>query len=65
MVQADLGIAILPDRAFEVMGRPLGLQSLRLSDEWAARELRLVHRGERALSAAGRLLLTHLSSVES
>jgi DNA-binding transcriptional LysR family regulator len=65
MVQADLGISILPDRAFEVIGRPLGLHALRLTDDWAARELRLVHRGKRTLSAAGRLLLAHLSAVEA
>jgi DNA-binding transcriptional LysR family regulator len=65
MVQADLGIAILPDRAFDVMGKPLGLRSLQLTDDWAARELRLVHRGQRALSPAAKLLFAHLSTVET
>lgn len=61
MVQANMGIGIIPDGAFAVIGRPLGLRCVRLTDEWAARALVLVHRGERSLSPGARMLLDHLS----
>jgi DNA-binding transcriptional LysR family regulator len=63
MVGADLGIGLMPDRAFELIGKPLGLQAVPLTDDWAARELVLVYRDDRTLSAAARLMLDNLSSV--
>ncbi len=64
MVQANLGIGIMPDRAFAIIGAPLGLCAVTLTDAWARRQLKIVHRGEQTLSAAGRMLLDHLSKAE-
>ncbi len=64
MVQANMGVGILPNRAFDIVGRPLGLTAVRLTDPWARRDLLLVHRGERTLSPGGRLLLSHLGGLE-
>ena len=65
MVQADMGVGILPRRAFEIIGRPLGLTAVPLTDPWARRELLIVHRAERTLSPGSRLLLGHLGGLES
>jgi len=63
MVQANLGIGLMPDRAFDVMGRPLGLQAIPLTDDWAQRELVLVHRSDRSLAPCSRMMLDHLAAV--
>jgi DNA-binding transcriptional LysR family regulator len=63
MVQANLGIGLMPDRAFEVMGRPLGLRAIPLTDDWAERQLLLVHRGDRPLAPGSRMMLDHLATV--
>ncbi|MBX8509507.1 LysR family transcriptional regulator [Pseudomonas cichorii] len=60
MVQADLGIGVLPLKAFELIGRPLGLTSVALSDDWAERSMLLVIRELAALSPVSRLLYEHL-----
>jgi DNA-binding transcriptional LysR family regulator len=61
MVQSGLGIGIMPDAAFEAIGRPMGLKGISLADDWVERQIDIVHRGEDTLSAAGKLLLRHLS----
>jgi DNA-binding transcriptional LysR family regulator len=63
MVQSGLGIGIIPDAAFEAIGRPMGLKGISLADEWVERQVDIVHRGEETLSAAGKLLLRHLSGA--
>ncbi|MBF8778630.1 LysR family transcriptional regulator [Pseudomonas fulva] len=60
MVQADLGIGVLPLKAYELIGRPLGLVAAALEDGWAARSLLLVVRDPLALSPVSRLLHEHL-----
>ncbi|AMB85954.1 LysR family transcriptional regulator [Pseudomonas agarici] len=62
MVQANMGIGILPLRAYELFGRALGLHAVPLTDEWSARRLILVAREEAALSPVSRLLFEHLSA---
>ncbi|NWB92203.1 LysR family transcriptional regulator [Pseudomonas agarici] len=62
MVQANMGIGILPLRAYELFGRALGLHAVPLIDEWSARRLILVAREEAALSPVSRLLFEHLSA---
>jgi len=42
MVRANMGIGLIPDRAFDVVGAGMGLRSIGLSDEWARRELKIV-----------------------
>jgi len=56
MVQANMGIGILPLRAYELFGRALGLHAVPLSDEWSERMLILVVRDEAALSPVSQLL---------
>ncbi|MED5607712.1 MULTISPECIES: LysR family transcriptional regulator [Pseudomonas] len=60
MVQADMGVGILPRQAFELFGGALGLRAVALSDDWAERELLLVARELESLSPVSRLLFEHL-----
>ena len=64
MVQANMGIGLIPDRAFEVVGASMGLCAVRLRDDWARRELKIVVRDEAQLSSTGRLILNHLRGAE-
>jgi DNA-binding transcriptional LysR family regulator len=64
MVQANMGIGLIPDRAFEVVGAGMGLCAVRLRDDWARRELKIVVRDEAQLSSTGRLVLNHLRAAE-
>ncbi|KQQ49293.1 LysR family transcriptional regulator [Pseudomonas sp. Leaf127] len=60
MVQANMGIGILPLKAFELFGRGLGLTAVHLSDEWSERTLMLLVRERESLSPVSRLLFDHL-----
>jgi len=60
MVQANLGLGVLPRKAFELIGRPLGLTAAALQDDWALRTLLLVVRDPAELSPVSRLLYRHL-----
>ncbi len=64
MVQADMGIGLIPDRAFDVVGAGMGLRSIRLCDQWARRELKIVVRDVRQLSSTSRLVFDHLQAAE-
>jgi DNA-binding transcriptional LysR family regulator len=64
MVQANMGIGLIPDQAFEVVGAGMGLCAVRLRDDWARRELKIVVRDEAQLSSTGRLVLNHLCGAE-
>lgn len=64
MVQADMGVGILPRKAFELFGAALGLEAVALLDEWAERELLLVTRELEALSPVSRMLFEHLSAAQ-
>ena len=64
MVQANMGVGLIPDRAFEVIGAGMGLRSIPLRDDWATRELRVVVRDAENLSSTGRLVLDHLRAAE-
>jgi DNA-binding transcriptional LysR family regulator len=57
MVQANMGLGLIPDRAFEVVGAGMGLCAVRLRDDWARRELKIVVRDEAQLSSTGKLVL--------
>ncbi|WP_321793532.1 LysR family transcriptional regulator [Caballeronia sp. J97] len=65
MVQAGMGVGVLPMQVFEAMGRQLGLAAVALEDEWAARSLVIVVRDSDALSPVSRLLFDHLRTVEA
>lgn len=60
MVQANMGIGILPQKAYELFGRALGLHAVPLTDDWSDRALVLVVRDESALSPVSRMLFEHL-----
>jgi DNA-binding transcriptional LysR family regulator len=64
MVQADMGIGLIPDRAFAVIGAGMGLRAIPLCDDWARRELKIVVRDAAQLSGTGRLVLDHLRAAE-
>jgi DNA-binding transcriptional LysR family regulator len=64
MVQANMGIGLIPDRAFDVVGAGMGLRSIGLCDEWARRELKIVVRDARQLSTTSRQMLDHLRAAE-
>lgn len=61
MVQANMGIGILPQKAYELFGRALGLHAVPLTDDWSDRSLILVVRDEAQLSPVSRLLFDYLS----
>ncbi|WP_244817160.1 LysR family transcriptional regulator [Caballeronia sp. Lep1P3] len=65
MVQAGMGVGVLPLAVFEAMGRQLGLAAVTLDEEWAARSLIIVAREVAALSPVSRLLFDHLRSIEA
>jgi DNA-binding transcriptional LysR family regulator len=65
MVQAGMGVGVLPRKVYELMGRPLGLAGLALEDDWSERSLLLVVRDVDALSPVSRLLFDHLRSIEA
>jgi DNA-binding transcriptional LysR family regulator len=61
MVEAGLGVAILPHTAAEPQATGMALAVRPLDEPWAARPLALcVRRDAEALPAAARLLATHL-----
>jgi len=62
MVQAGMGIGLIPDRAFEVLSHGMDLSAVGLFDDWADRELVLVARDRAGLSATSQLMLNHLLS---
>ncbi|NVZ67392.1 LysR family transcriptional regulator, partial [Pseudomonas gingeri] len=62
MVQANMGIGILPLKAYELFGRAMRLHAVPLNDEWSARSLSLVARDEAVLSPVSRLLFEHLKA---
>lgn len=62
MVQANMGVGIIPDRAFDILGKSMKLKAIPLRDSWAQRHLKLIVRDVRALPPPARLLLDHLSA---
>jgi DNA-binding transcriptional LysR family regulator len=64
MVQANMGIGMIPDRAFDVVGAGMGLRAIRLRDKWARRQLKIVVRSPRGLSGTDRLVFEHLRDAE-
>ncbi|MFL1391467.1 LysR family transcriptional regulator [Pseudomonas tritici] len=63
MVQANMGIGILPQKAYELFGRALGLHAVPLTDDWSNRNLILVVRDEAQLSPVSRLLFEYLRKM--
>ena len=64
MVQAGLGISVLPLKVFNTVGRPLGLSAVTLNEPWSQRDLIVVVRDIAALPPVSRMLFDHLLAVE-
>lgn len=62
MVDQGLGIALLPDRAFELLRGVGKLAAVALADDWATRDILLLARDFDALPATARLLVDHLTA---
>ena len=62
MVQAGLGIGILPNIAAKTYGRALGLHVVALSDAWARREHLICVRDLKGLAPHAQRLVQHLTS---
>jgi DNA-binding transcriptional LysR family regulator len=60
MIQAGLGIGILPEVAAKSFAGPLGLRLVPLTDEWAKRRMLLCVRQYATLPATARQLVDHL-----
>jgi DNA-binding transcriptional LysR family regulator len=65
MVQAGMGVGVLPFDVYRAMGQQLGLVAVTLDEEWAERSLIIAVRDANALSPVSRLLFDHLRSVEA
>ena len=65
MVQAGMGLGVLPRDVFNFVGRALDLRAVVLEDAWARRDLIIVTREIESLSPVSRLLFDHLASVEA
>jgi DNA-binding transcriptional LysR family regulator len=60
MIDANLGIGVLPLAACQPRIDSMGLKAVRLTDAWAVRRLLLATSAERPLSSAAELLREHL-----
>jgi DNA-binding transcriptional LysR family regulator len=60
LIQAGLGIGVLPEEAVHAFARPMGLRAVRLTDPWATRRMFVAVRRYDALPAAARQLVDHL-----
>ena len=63
MIDAGLGIGLMPDRAYSLLQSMGALEAVALSDAWATRELQLVARDFAALPDSARLLADHLANA--
>ena len=61
MVQAGLGIGVLPEAAARTFGRAMGLRFVSLTDAWAARKMYVCVREYASLPAPARQLVDHLT----
>ena len=61
MVQAGLGIGVLPEQSARAFAAPMGLRLVALTDAWAKRLMFVATRHEGALPAAARQLVEHLT----
>ena len=63
VVHAGLALGVVPRSVAQVTGGALGLTQVDLDEPWAVRQFVICHRGEAALTPAGKLLLEHLRSL--
>lgn len=60
MIHNGLGVGVMPHRAFSLMHGVGDLESVRLADAWAVRDISLVARDFSTLPLTARLLVDHL-----
>ncbi len=60
MIQAGLGIGVLPEKAAQSFAGPMGLRLVPLTDEWAARRMLLCVRQYATLPVTARQLVDYL-----
>ena len=63
MIQAGLGIGILPEAAARSFAAPMGLRLVHLTDAWATRRMYVCVRQYASLPAPAKLLVDHLKKV--
>jgi DNA-binding transcriptional LysR family regulator len=61
LIQAGLGIGVLPEAAARAFATPMGLRHVKLTDAWATRRMYVAVRQYAALPAAARQLVDHLA----
>ncbi|WP_336492279.1 LysR substrate-binding domain-containing protein [Methylobacterium nigriterrae] len=64
MVQANMGLGVIPAPVYDLLGPPMHLTAVPLSDDWATRKLLVVTRRSPPAPAT-RLLLDHLLSPKA
>jgi len=65
LVQAGLGVGVLPEAAARSFAGPMGLRLIGLTDAWARREMFVAVRQIDAVPAPARLLVEHLRLKEA
>lgn len=60
LIQAGLGISILPEAAARAFAKPMGLRVVSLTDEWATRRMYVAVKQYATLPAPARQLVDHL-----
>ena len=60
MIDNGLGVGVMPARAFELMRAAGALHAVRLTDDWARRDIRLIARDFATLPVPARALVDHL-----
>jgi DNA-binding transcriptional LysR family regulator len=63
LIQAGLGIGLLPAAAVKAFAGSMGLRAVALTDPWAARKMYVCVRQQAALTAAARQLVNHLRAT--
>ena len=63
LIEAGLGIGVLPEAAARAFSGPMGLRLVSLSDPWATRRMFVGVRQNETLPAPARLLVEHLSAA--
>jgi DNA-binding transcriptional LysR family regulator len=61
LVQAGLGIGVLPEEAAKAFAKPMGLRFIRLTDAWAARRMFVGVKAYASLNVPSRRLVDHLA----
>jgi DNA-binding transcriptional LysR family regulator len=65
MVQAGMGVGVIPLEYYPLLGPSMGLRAVALDDDWARRELVILVRNVETLTPVSRLLFEHLRAVEA